>query len=166
MNKHFVSIIERIKEIKGLHTDAQVAKVLEITKNNLYASKTRDSLPLKHLHAFCLKENVRLDYLITGTLPIHEHVAQKVSEPEAQYQGASLRRVTDNIPLKISDLIHKTSYILESDTPHKLAFVSIIEACYRAVQSEEQINKQNQKIIELEEKIEALVGSLPPAVSE
>jgi hypothetical protein len=88
-----------------------------------------------------------------------------VAEPQQPYQGVSLKRVTDNIPLKISDLIHKTSYILESDTPHKLAFVSIIEACYRAVKSEERIDEQDQKIIELEEKIKALAGSLPPAES-
>ena len=113
-----------------------------------------------------MNENIRLDYLLTGILPIYEPTKNIVAEPPPPYQGASLKRVTDNVPLKISDLIHKTSYILESDTPHKLAFVSIIEACYRAVQSEEQINKQNQKIIELEEKIESLVGSLPPAVSE
>lgn len=158
MDKHFVSVIERIKEIKGLHTDAQVAKALGITKNNLYASKTRDNLPLKHLHGFCLKEKVRLDYLITGTLPIYEQPTQKIAEPDAQYKSTTLRRVTDNIPLKISDIVQKTIYVLESNTIHKYALAQAIDACYQSVCADKQLHEQEAKIKALEDKLKLLAG--------
>jgi hypothetical protein len=158
MDKHFVSVIKRIKEIKGLHTDAQVAKALGITKNNLYASKTRDSLPLKHLHGFCLNENIRLDYLLTGALPIYESVHKSIAEPPPLYKNSPSQRIADNNEIRISEIIQKAIYILEGNTPHKNAIAMAIEACYQSVRADEKINEQENKIRELEAKLKLLAG--------
>lgn len=156
MNKHFVDIIKRIKEIKGLHTDAQVAKALEITKNNLYASKTRDNLPIKHLHSFCSRENIRLDYLLTGTLPIYDQIGQTIAEPPGEYNIGHLRRVTDHPQIRIADILQKVTYILESESPHKAAIASLIDICHGMVAMEKRIR-------ELEDRLKPPAGKLPPA---
>ncbi len=62
--KTFFEIIETIKELKGLKTDIEVAKLLGIKSKTLATAKTRNSIPFKELASFCSKEGVSLDLVM------------------------------------------------------------------------------------------------------
>lgn len=101
MNELFLDIIKRIKEIKNLHTDIEVAKVLKMTKNNLYSFKNRPSLPLKQIHAFCSQEGFRIEYIVEGKLPAYE--TDRI--PMSRANGSSIHESADND--EPANLIHE-----------------------------------------------------------
>ena len=138
MNQQYLDIINKIKDIKHLHSDSQVAKVLNMTRNNLYAFKNRTNLPLKQLHTFCSQEGIRIDYLINGTLPIYESNASGIAEPQPAYA----RAVGESPPLDVGELIKQAHAVLTSDTGFKNALELNIKEFYRGVKMEETL-KQN-----------------------
>lgn len=71
--KQFMSrlnhIINRIKEISGLRTDADVAKTLGLKPNTLSERKARDSVPFEEIFRYCVQKEIYLDWILTGVGP-------------------------------------------------------------------------------------------------
>ena len=59
-------IIEQIRIIKKLKTETQVAKILDIPKQNLSSFKTRNAIPFEKIIVFCEQENISFDWLVLG----------------------------------------------------------------------------------------------------
>ena len=66
---HFNEIISRIKEIKNLYYDSDVAKLLGYTKNAFAERKRRNSVPQDKLELFCEREHININWLLTGEGP-------------------------------------------------------------------------------------------------
>lgn len=65
--KSLVEIIENIKKLKSLSSDAEVAELLGMKKQTLATAKMRNSIPFEILISFCYKEDISLDWLfLTG----------------------------------------------------------------------------------------------------
>ena len=135
MNELFLDSIKRIKDIKNLHTDTEVAEVLGITKNNLYAFKNRKSLPIKHIHTFCSREGIRFEYIVDGKLPIYESETRMVSEPQEPYHAT-----TESTPEDLGKLIKQTTDVLLSNTKYGKALKENIEAFHEAVNERKKIS--------------------------
>ena len=65
--ENILDIIDRIKKLKGVSKDAEVAAFLDITKENLYNYKARNRVPIHAVKEFCLRENLSLEYVLYGT---------------------------------------------------------------------------------------------------
>lgn len=61
--KSLVEIIENIKKLKSLSSDAEVAELLGMKKQTLATAKMRNSIPFEILISFCQNEGVSLDWL-------------------------------------------------------------------------------------------------------
>lgn len=59
-------IIEKIRVLKKLKSESDVAKLLEIPRQNLSSFKIRNKPPFDQLVNFCERENVSLDWLLLG----------------------------------------------------------------------------------------------------
>ncbi len=68
MNNAFVEIIDRIKNLKGLHTDTSVAQALKLSKSNFSAYKQKGRIPYRALVRYAGEEEIALDYLLEGAL--------------------------------------------------------------------------------------------------
>lgn len=91
----------------------------------------------------------------------------KVAESQTDYGNfGKLRRISDAPETKISELLQKTAYVLESNTLHTVAFISIIEACHHAVKGDELLKQQDEKIESLEDEIKLLQETKTPAANE
>lgn len=64
--KTMAEIIDTIKSLKNVVNDAEVANLLGIKPKTLATAKTRNSIPYKELIAFCSKEGLPLNQLLTG----------------------------------------------------------------------------------------------------
>jgi len=95
MEENILAIIDRIKKLKGVHSDTQVAKLLEITRENLNNYKRRSSVPRKAIETFCLKEGYSLNFILHGTEPIRiSDQNQAVNEsPETYLDDDHLREL-------------------------------------------------------------------------
>lgn len=89
MQKHFSDIVDRLKKLKGLKTDGDVALELGISKGALSNHKTRDTIPFEALYTFCDRESISLDYLLTGVGP------KKRGAPEHEITASNLRSDPD-----------------------------------------------------------------------
>jgi len=69
MEENINRIVDRVKELKHLKSDDDVAKVLEMKKTALSNHKTRKTIPFKNLSTFCDKTGFSLDYILTGEGP-------------------------------------------------------------------------------------------------
>jgi phage repressor protein C with HTH and peptisase S24 domain len=78
-------IIRRIKELKGLSTDGEVARALGLKPQTLATAKMRGSMPYEALISFCDKERISLDLLLRGMeLKAEEPVRIREPEPEPE----------------------------------------------------------------------------------
>ncbi len=67
MSQNIFDIIKRIKEYKGLNSDASVSRILGFKeRRGLQYYKEHESIPFEHLFNFADKENISLDWLIYG----------------------------------------------------------------------------------------------------
>jgi peptidoglycan hydrolase CwlO-like protein len=153
----FSDIIERIKDIKHLRSDAQVAKALNMSRNDLYGFKRRKTIPHDALHEFCKNEVININYIMNGTLPIYEQDVHKpgaapISEPQQPYSSNH----------KTSDLLIKTASVLESTTVFSGALKSNIEAFHTAIKFEAELDDANRKISDLENKMKQIEARLLP----
>jgi len=60
-------IMNIIKLLKNLQTDVEVAEVLGMTKSALSNHKKKGTYPYKELVKFCLRENIDVSELLSGT---------------------------------------------------------------------------------------------------
>lgn len=76
-------IIDRIKRMKNLATDSEVASLLGLKPQTLATSKMRGSIPYGALISFCDKEGCSLDLLLRG-MELRAEEPLKIKEPEAE----------------------------------------------------------------------------------
>lgn len=62
----FDDIVNRIKLIKNLHHDYEVAGLLRLSKSAFAERKRRDSIPIDKLEIFCANESIDMNWLNTG----------------------------------------------------------------------------------------------------
>ena len=65
----FDKIIKRIKEVRKLTYDSEVANLLGYTKNAFAERKRRNSIPHDKLYILCERENINIDWLLSGEGP-------------------------------------------------------------------------------------------------
>ena len=66
MNQQFIDIEDRIKHIKRLHTDEDVAKWIGLKKSNYSRRKKRGSIPYDEIKKVCNREKIPPDYVLFG----------------------------------------------------------------------------------------------------
>ncbi len=59
-------IVEALKDLKSIHTDSEIANLLGVKPKTLAAAKVRDNYPFRELITFCMKNNVSLNWLLSG----------------------------------------------------------------------------------------------------
>ena len=59
-------ILKRIQKHCNLHTDAEVADRLNMSKQELYGFKKRNKVPYRHIMHLCHEETMSTDYLLWG----------------------------------------------------------------------------------------------------
>jgi hypothetical protein len=88
--KNISDIVDRIKAVKGLKTDSQVAESLKISLGALSNHKTRRSIPYDALSTFCDDEGLSFDWLLTGEGP-KRRAAIDVAHEQAAIYGMAAR---------------------------------------------------------------------------
>ncbi len=126
-------IINRIKILKGVGNDQDVAKLLNISKHNLSNYKVKGGVPVKNLVAFCLKNQVSIDWLLTGeTKSSGESYAPKETsiEPDdildfTDYRSELQRKDDRNQKEKVvwTEAFGFLSYILQSGGIDEIEFI-------------------------------------------
>ena len=61
-----IKILDRLKTHLRVHTDAEVAGHLKLTKQDLYRYKKDGKVPYNHLMEFAKMESVSVDWLLMG----------------------------------------------------------------------------------------------------
>ncbi len=64
-------IVEKIRHKEGFKNDAQVAALLNISKQNLSSYKTRGTLPYEELIKYCDDRKLSLDWIRTDNTAEH-----------------------------------------------------------------------------------------------
>jgi hypothetical protein len=62
----FDAVIQRIQDLKGLDSQAAVARFLGISRQNLHECRKRGSLPSNRLEKFADEEGVSLQWVLRG----------------------------------------------------------------------------------------------------
>lgn len=92
--KIIFQIVDRLKKLRGYKTDGEIADALKTTKTALSNHKARDTVPYEAIVSFCERENISLDWLLTGegpkyrgtgTYPQASPAPGQVSAPQAEY---------------------------------------------------------------------------------
>jgi len=162
----FVQIVEKIKKIKGLALDYEVADLLSISKKAFAANKTRNSIPFAELATFCGTESISLNWLIADQGP-QKLQNDSLAEPP-RHPAAALIPVPDfNPPPGIDPTVQAMSDIKEifdSGDPILIpAIQANLHAFKRALLRErqfEQILKENEELKKRILKLEELCAEL------
>lgn len=77
-----IDIVNRIKHLKNLKNDNEVASLLKISVTAFSERKKTGSIPFKNLCEFALEEGVSIDWLLIGE--------NKVAEEDTPYKVSSL----------------------------------------------------------------------------
>jgi hypothetical protein len=175
MSIKIIDIIERIKTLKGLHYDVEVAKILGISKENLYNHKSKNAIPYERLIALCEREGIPIVYLLYGTdkIPTGIHIGMKCDPDKEINRNTQLS--FQNLPPDVRQAMedgkepestvqccHGRTWeiykdikdILESDNESlKDALTSCIKECIKSIQ-------KDQRIQDLEETVRRIDGDL------
>jgi hypothetical protein len=65
-NANIDDIFERIKNIKDLRTDVELANFLEVKKNTISSWKSRKRIPYERLFTMCDREKFNFTWVLTG----------------------------------------------------------------------------------------------------
>ena len=87
MPKNILEIIERLKNITGIESDAKLANILGMSETALYNHKNRSSIPYKQLSEYCEKKNISFDWLLTGVGEKRIRPVLKFGTPESELYG-------------------------------------------------------------------------------
>jgi len=66
MKISFSSVVDRIKQVKSLRFDSEVAELLGFSSKALTARKRSKNIPEDKLRVFCNRESINYDWLLTG----------------------------------------------------------------------------------------------------
>ena len=64
--KNFSEIIKILMKIKDIHSEAKLAKILNLSPQAFNERKNRDSVPVEKIIDFCERECISLDWLLFG----------------------------------------------------------------------------------------------------
>ncbi|MBI5426839.1 MAG: helix-turn-helix domain-containing protein [Nitrospinae bacterium] len=63
---NFAAVLARLKEVKALRHDSEVAALLGLGKTAFAERKRRNSLPVDKLAVFCEKESINMNWILSG----------------------------------------------------------------------------------------------------
>jgi hypothetical protein len=177
----FIQIIEKIKNIKGLTLDYEVADLLGISKKAFAADKKRNSIPFEELSTFCSSGNISLNWLLydEGPMKIAETRYQennssintyKINEDmQKTYPNSSALTSNDSIVEPSLQAMSDIKEIFDSGDPILIpAIQANLNAFKRALLRERQIAQvleENKNLISRMAKLEILCKSLKVKVN-
>lgn len=80
-------ILDSIKVLKGLKTDAQLARLFSVKPNVLSTWRSRNTVPYKELIAFCEQEGLNLSAILSGKGPLRYEKRPLVGKTVTEYAG-------------------------------------------------------------------------------
>lgn len=110
-----VSIIDRIKKLKGLDNDVQVADILGMKRTALAERKRKGSIPYEELVSFSDKEGIWIDWMLTGEGAMRRDECQPilVKERTAPYGLQADSDVAEIMEILERDLPELKKYVLK-----------------------------------------------------
>jgi hypothetical protein len=105
MINRFVEIIERIKTLKGLHTDSSVAAVLKLSKSNFSAYKQKGRIPYRALLRYAGEEEIALEYLLEGVLAAGTGAKDSQAVSENKYSVYDSRWSVDKLIEEVKKIL-------------------------------------------------------------
>lgn len=75
--KKISDVVEKIKELVDCKSDSEVASALKMSDTALYNHKSRETIPYKNIIAFCEKDRISLDWLLTGEGSKHREESER-----------------------------------------------------------------------------------------
>lgn len=130
---NFAEIIERIKKVKNYHDDHEVAELLGFSRSAFSERKRRDSIPQDKLTLFCERENINMDWLLTGKGEMKLYF-DRVAETPATYN------VKDPVMAEIIDL-------LETEPPE------VKRICLKILKNRQEIKEGFQSLMDFNKQI-------------
>jgi hypothetical protein len=146
-------ILERLSAFYHLINDEAIAAFYGVSESTVSSWRTRNAINSKLIKAKANDENLA-NWFINGIKP-PDYEPHIVAESQAPYSPK----------VKVSDLLHKTAVILESDTVYRIALTNNIEAFHHAITCEEALGLANKRIDKLEGEMLEIKNRLP-AVGE
>jgi len=149
-------VTDRMNEVCGFKTDKELAQLLGLKAQNFSNRKRKGTLTPEIIKKCSeLHSDVNLDWLITGEGPKYK---EKIKEPGRDYGLHG--DWTPQADPQDWNMLGKTHKILTSNTVYKTALTANINAFYHAIETEDKLEDQNQKIHQLEDRIAALEKAL------
>lgn len=167
----FIQIIEKIKKIKGITLDYEVADLLNISKKAFAADKKRDSLPFEELSAFCRTENISINWLLynEGPMTIGKEYPQSLADPP-RFSVAEIPPVYEQRQNGIDpylQAIADVKEIFDSEDPILIpAIQANLHAFKRAVKREQQFSQILKENEDLRSRMSSLEANLKSISSQ
>jgi hypothetical protein len=125
-------ILNKIKEIKGIKTDTDLAKLFGLKPNAVTNWRKRGTIPYEHLVSLCEKERLSLMWLLTGQVPTKyidvegTRVLTTAEEPGIYKQGQGEGQKLDadlmgDILAMIEDILEEQELTLEKRKKGRIA---------------------------------------------
>jgi len=161
MNKNISEIVERIRKIKNLPSDAQVANLLGTTRGNLSNHKRKGTVPLDKVLSFCEREGFSVEYILygIGTPHLHRH-AEMPGQQGIPPNTTQLPSSVSDPDIKFSLLLAKTMNILKSGTKYARGLESSIEVFDSAVNDIKELETTKQNVEDLRSRVSQLETTL------
>lgn len=98
-------IIERLKQVQGYRSDAELARDLGVPPKKLAVWKLRNTIPLGELTSFCRRYGFNLEWVLTGEGVTRRPQPSEVREPS--FQAIESQRKLNLITKKIERLLEE-----------------------------------------------------------
>lgn len=137
MANNILEILSRIKELKGLKTDREVASFLGMTKTALSNHKTRGTIPYEKISTACELLGVYLDWLLTGESPKYR---KKILTGERSGEEEDIKRSeADEAERKFREIkrevLKSSEPLLATHNQDKQEFIQFINQVFRIYSS-------------------------------
>jgi DNA-binding XRE family transcriptional regulator len=136
-------------------TQADFANRAGINVNTLRNYERGDSIPnLEVAASICRHFKIKTDWLILGEGPMRPGDSTPDAPPAVSTSATPPAPVEDEF--KMTEMVTMTVEILESDTIYRTALASNIRAFHQAVRSERTLAHLEERMAQLESKVEIL----------
>lgn len=145
-NLNFSQIIENLIKNQIIKNETELSSLLGISKQNLFGYKKRDKIPYESLTVFCGKNQISIDWLLTGKGEMLRGTAPVVEDKQLQVmQTVAQANVCENCGQEygLKELIQAKDTII-SDKNELLRM------------KEDKITQQKEEITELNKEIKGL----------
>ena len=140
-------IIDRIKKIKGIKADKELALFLNLSAPD-FSKRKKSGTMLPLLINWGIAEKVNLHWLLTGQGEIER-------QPPEQKTG----NIAETTPIynqtqnpEFAELIIKTKEILESKTDYSASLAANIRSFFQAIKTEKRLSHLEKRIEKIEKK--------------